>query len=348
MLTDEFHTDESVTDPDDIVDVGRTNYSVLRLRRDILQRSSIGLIAINKEDADRYNRTAGLNFAYRPSDDAEVRGFWARTFKEDMSGQNNAWYLGANWQNNHLRLVSEYTEVNEDFNPEVGFVRRAGIRRLRSEMRYTPWPRAFGVRRINTGPEVDYFFNQDDELETREINLSTRMELESGHRLTFQPQRTLERLDEDFEIREKSLFDLDLGFRSGLDRISENLRQAFKNQGVSLSQSATVEKDEDEWVITDKGNNKKYRLTEEKDKLAVQRVTAIPIGEYHFNSMRVSIGTDDSKKIFGNFSVHFGNFYNGQRRGFELQPSFKPNGHFSIETQYLFNRVTPPRRILQR
>ena len=58
--------------------------------------------------------------------------------------------------------------------------------------------------------------------------------------------------------------------------------------------------------------------------------------------MRVSIGTDDSKKIFGNFSVHFGNFYNGQRRGFELRPSFKPNGHFSIETQYLFNRVTLP------
>ena len=342
VLTDEFHTDESVTDPDDIVDVGRTNYSVLRLRRDIFQRSSIGLMAINKQDSDRYNRTAGFNFVYRPLDNMEARGMWARTFEEDISGQNNALYLGVNWQNNHLRLVSEYTEVDEDFNPEVGFVQRTGIRRSRSAIRFTPWPRAFGVRRIFSGPEVDYFFNQDNDVETREIKLPTWIELESGYWLTFQPQRTLERLDEDFEIRDKSLFDLNLGFRSDLEGISETLRQAFKNQGVSLSQSATVEKDEDEWVITDASNNKKYRLAEEKGKLEVRNVIAIPIGEYHFNSMRASIRTNNSGKFFGTFMVNFGDFYNGTRRGFELRPSFKPNGHFSIETQYLFNRVTLP------
>ena len=69
VLTDASHTDESVTDPDEIVDVPRTDYSVLRLTRDIFSGSRIGLIAINKqEDSDTYNRAGGLDFSYRPDD----------------------------------------------------------------------------------------------------------------------------------------------------------------------------------------------------------------------------------------------------------------------------------------
>ena len=342
VLTDEFHTDESVTDPDDIVDEPRTNYSVLRLKRDVLQNSSVGLIGINKQNADRYNRTAGFDFVYRPLDNMDVRGFWARTFEEEMSGQNNAWYLRTNWRNSRFRVVGSYTDVDEDFNPEVGFVRREGIRRIRSEARYTPRPRAFGIRQILSGPEIDYILNQDNELETREIKFANRILLEAGHWLSLQPTRTFERLDEDFDIREESLFDIDLGLRSGLDRISEDLRGAFKNQGVSLSPGATVEKDDGEWVITDKTNNKKYRLTQEKDKLEVRKVIAIPIGEYHFNSVTAAIFTDDSKWLFAEMIVNVGDFFHGQRRGFDLLVGFKPNGHLGIAPRYQFNRVTLP------
>ena len=342
VLTDEFHTDESVTDPDDIVDVGRTNYSVLRVTRNILQNSNIGLIAVNKEDADRYNRTAGFDFVYRPRDNMDVRGYWARTFEEGMSGRNNAWYLRTNWQNKRFSLVNSYTDTDEDFNPEVGFVRREGIRRIRSQAAYTPWPRAFGVRQIRIGPEIDYFFNQDNDLETREITLANRIELENGFWVFLNAQRTFEGLDEDFDIREKSLFDLDLGFRSDLEGISENLRQAFKNQGVALSQGAAIEKEEDEWVITDANNNKRYRLTEEKGKLEVRNVIAIPIGEYHFNSALAGIRSDDSRMFYGFLSVNFGDFFNGQRRGVDFVGHFKPNGRLSIEPRYQFNRITLP------
>ena len=65
VLTNEFHDD---TDPEEIVDVPRTNYSVLRLTRDLFSGSRIGLIGINKQDADAYNRAGGLDFVYRPVD----------------------------------------------------------------------------------------------------------------------------------------------------------------------------------------------------------------------------------------------------------------------------------------
>ena len=202
VLTDEFQTDPSITDEDDIVDVSRTNYSVLRLTRDIFSGSSIGAIAINKQDTDTYNRAGGLDFAYRPNDSLDVRGLWARTYEVDVSSKNDAMYFGGTWRNNLLRFNGTYTFIGENFNPEIGYVRRQGSRRFRGQIRYTPWPRKFGVRRVFMGPEVDYILNQDDELETLEFSLTNWFQLEQGNWINLEIRRSSEFLDEDFEIRE--------------------------------------------------------------------------------------------------------------------------------------------------
>ncbi|HIE26914.1 TPA: hypothetical protein EYP66_06480, partial [Candidatus Poribacteria bacterium] len=273
VLTDEFHTDKSVTDPDEIVAVPRTNYSVLRVKRDIFRGSSIGLIAINKQDSQEYNRASGFDFSYRPIDNLDVLGMWARTFEKGASEQNSAWYFGSRWRTNLFRLEGSYTDIGENFNPEVGFVRRKGVRRIRGETRYTPWPGVFGIRRIWFGPEFDYILNQDNRLETSDISLVNWFEFERGGWLSFFVQRTFERLDEDFEIREGII---------------------------------------------------------------------IPADEYNFNSFRSTISTDESRMISGEFGVNFGDFFNGRRRGFDIEASFKPSGRFSLESQYEFNRVILP------
>ena len=209
VLTDEFHTDSSVTDEDDIVDLSRTNYSVLRVTRDLFSGSSIGAIAINKQDTDTYNRAGGLDFAYRPNDSIDVRGLWARTYEEDVSVKNDAMYFGSTWRNSLLQFNGTYTFIGENFNPEVGFVRRQGSRRFRGQMRFTPWPRKFGIRRIFMGPEVDYILNQDDELETREFLLTNWFQLEQGSWVNVEIRRTSEFLDEEFEIRDGVIIPID-------------------------------------------------------------------------------------------------------------------------------------------
>ena len=209
VLTDEFNTDSSVTDEDDIVDLSRTNYSVLRVTRDLFSGSSIGAIAINKQDTDTYNRAGGLDFAYRPNDSIDVRGLWARTYEEDVSVKNDAMYFGSTWRNSLLQFNGTYTFIGENFNPEVGFVRRQGSRRFRGQMRFTPWPRKFGIRRIFMGPEVDYILNQDDELETREFSLTNWFQLEQGSWINVEIRRTSEFLNEEFEIRDGVIIPID-------------------------------------------------------------------------------------------------------------------------------------------
>ena len=67
VLTDKFEDDGTETSEADIFNEPRTNYSVVRVNRDIFSGSTVGAILVNKQDADAYNRTTGLDF-FVPSD----------------------------------------------------------------------------------------------------------------------------------------------------------------------------------------------------------------------------------------------------------------------------------------
>ena len=275
VVTDEFQETEEMQEDEEeeLLDEPRTNYTVLRLTRDIFSGSSIGMLVTNKENSETYNRAAGMDFSFRPVKNLDIRGLWAHTFEEDVSGENNAFYFGGDWRNDPFQLGASYTDIGEFFNPAVGFVRRQDIRQIRGNMEYNPWPRRFGIRSIRLGPEFDVVLTRDNDLETRDISLDSDFELEVGGSFGFQVRHTKEHLREEFEIRE----------------------------GIF-----------------------------------------IPVGEYDFAEFRVMLDTDRNKKISGRLSAEFGDFYNGEKRGFGLDANIKPNAHLSIESMFEFNRITLP------
>ena len=71
----------------------------------------------------------------------------------------------------------------------------------------------------------------------------------------------------------KILFGIDSKFQRDLDsnNISEELRQKFENQGISLSQSATIstKKRGSGWLIKDKDSKQMYRIRKEEGKLNI-------------------------------------------------------------------------------
>ncbi len=205
VLTDKSREEKTGTSEDGIFDEPRTNYSVVRVNRDILKRSTVGAIFVNKQDADTYNRTTGLDFSYRPTREIDIRGLWSRTFDEGISGNSNALFFGGDWRTNLFRLNGSYTDIGEDFRPEVGFVQRRGVRRFRGDASYTPWPGKFGIRGIQIGPEIDLVLTQENELETQEITFDTQFEFETGDDIGFQVKNATENLEEDFLIQEVSI-----------------------------------------------------------------------------------------------------------------------------------------------
>ena len=79
VLTDKYAAD--ATENLDAVDVDRTNYSVVRIKRDLFTGSSVGVIGVNKQGPDAHNFATGVDFIYRPTDSMNFRGLWARTFE---------------------------------------------------------------------------------------------------------------------------------------------------------------------------------------------------------------------------------------------------------------------------
>ena len=199
VLTDKFHDAGTEDDP---LDVPHTNYSVMRITKDISSGSRIGMIAVNKDEIGDYNRAGGFDFEYRPNDSMDVRGLWSRTFEPGASGRNNAWYLGSNWRSNRFRVEGSYTDIDEDFNPAVGYVRRTGVRQFRGEARWVPMPQRFGIRQIWTGPEANYILNHDNELEEWNISYTNWFEFDSGDYILFNGRRTFERLNDVFDFRD--------------------------------------------------------------------------------------------------------------------------------------------------
>ncbi|MFC1526660.1 hypothetical protein ACFL6X_07620 [Candidatus Latescibacterota bacterium] len=139
----------------DTVDVDRTLFTVLHLRRDVLERFHVGILAIDRspgqEDAD-YNRALGVDASVSLHDAAtQIRGFAARTWSPDLSGEEYAGFAEVGHQGQLVEASLSYLDVGENFSPEVGFVPREGI------------------RRYSLGPRFTVIDDRDGNVQTREL-----------------------------------------------------------------------------------------------------------------------------------------------------------------------------------
>ena len=214
VFTDKYEKDVPGPHPENIFSEPRTNYSVMRVNRDILKGSTVGGILINKQDADAYNRTAGLDFSYRPTRETNIQGLWSQTFESAITVNSYAFFIGGDWRTNLFRLDASYTDIGEDFNPEVGYIQRRDVRRFRGDASYTPWPDKFGIREIQIGPEVDIVLTQANELETQEITFDTQFDFDTGDDIGFEVKNTIEHLDVGFNLQGQEIPEGDYNFTS--------------------------------------------------------------------------------------------------------------------------------------
>ena len=189
----------------DTVDVERTLFNVLRVKRDILGRSSVGLMLTDKNPGEEgdYNRALGVdaNLSFHEGS-TNLTGFAAQTWTPGSQEANRAWYLEFDRRAGDVELSASYLDVGDDFDPEIGFVPRTDIRRLRSRLRYRPRPDTPWVRRYSTGVEWLHLLDRDNGLQTREVRGSFFLQTEAGDWIGIQAQERFERLDDDFEIHD--------------------------------------------------------------------------------------------------------------------------------------------------
>ena len=181
-----------------------TNFSVVRLKRDVLRRSSVGTLLTGRSvsiDQNSTNRVYGVDGDFGFYDNLRINTYLARSEtpeyrSDDLSYEAQLDYSGDKWG-----MTIDHLTVGKNFNPEVGFVRRTDFNRNFASFRVTPRPRSLDtVRRFLWEGSIDYTVDGAGVLETRIQQGLFATEFENGDRLFMGVTDNYEYLKEPFQI----------------------------------------------------------------------------------------------------------------------------------------------------
>ena len=185
----------------------KNNYTVGRLSRELPNRSSLGGIVASREAtgklalSDDWNRTWGFDGRLGIAQYTDFRGFVARTETPGVTAGESAYNIRGEYKRVGGDFHVEYTEVDDDFNPEIGFLTRPdGYRNtdigffIRKRMPQ-PW-----LRELRPHASVRTFWDLDGFKETETIHIDSHIDFESGWYISPAFDIEYEGLKEPFEI----------------------------------------------------------------------------------------------------------------------------------------------------
>ena len=190
--------------------VETTNYSVVRVRQDIGRQSSVGAIVTSKILNGRQNLVYGADFTYSTSKifhdkNLIINGTFAQSQTSDsVNNINSSYRFSLSYPNDLIEYDLAVVGIQENFNPEMGFLRRHNYRMYYTELQFNPRPGFLPFfRNLNLKPlDINYYVNdKTNQLESifyelRPFGFVTR----SGEVSEFNVQWLFDKLDEPFEL----------------------------------------------------------------------------------------------------------------------------------------------------
>ena len=184
------------------------NFSVLRGRQRFRQESYIGGIFTYRGNPVLPSRqTAGADFSLLTSHLMrnkvfEFSGFYLNTTKPDRTSGGAAYGIHLDFPNDPILANITLREVQDGYDPAVGFVNRRAYRQVHSDSRYQIHLNHNPViRRISLETELNMFYNLNGQLESRNLDVQLmRVNLQSNDFLEFHLMPQYESLPRNFEI----------------------------------------------------------------------------------------------------------------------------------------------------
>ncbi len=188
---------------DEFEEFPSTNFTVARIQRDILGNSDVAGIFINKQGGGGYNRTYGVDSRLQFFRNLEIASFFLKTDTPGLSGEDTSASAFVGWADHRYDIQAEYLSIEDNFNPEVGFVPRKGIRKSRGEFNLKlrpgeiiPWMREF---RPSTG--IEYITDQANVVQSKNFDQTLEVDWQNGSLFQFTHRVEFERLEDPFFIQ---------------------------------------------------------------------------------------------------------------------------------------------------
>src|SRR5262245_2190824 len=201
----EIQTDEGGFDPErGAPRTPATNFVVARVKRDILRRSNIGIIATRRSPrtgASGANALLGVDTTWNFFENVQAGTYYARSDTPGQTGNDTSYRGYFRYVHDRYGLEAERLKVGDAFNPDVGYVPRPDVTRTDVVARFSPRPRSSrSVRRFEWNAELDRYVNGHDELETRVSSGTFRIEFNNSDQLTFTGRNDYEFVTVPFRI----------------------------------------------------------------------------------------------------------------------------------------------------
>ncbi len=182
------------------------NFTVARISREFHTRSSVGAIFVNRQgfESDKagadHNRVWGFDTAIGVGDKLTVLAFLAKSHTPGLVGKDYAGRVYAEYQSNLWHIRGGYLEAQDNFNPEVGFLRRVGFRKPDIRVNFTPEPKSRWIRRFNPHVFWSAHYDLKGDKESESMHNDFVVVFQNGSEFSIELNRNFERIDAPFDI----------------------------------------------------------------------------------------------------------------------------------------------------
>ena len=184
-----------------------TNFTAIRMRRDVLTNSDIGAVLLNKEQSGpSFNRVGGVDANFRFGF-LNLGGWVARSASPAAAaprrGNSYASNVGFSYNTRTWQFQTDYKSIGGAFNDEMGFIQRSGVNNLdgRYGRNFRPAFLSKWVRQTQPHLELDVFTRQrDGRVESRYASYHWSVNFQDGSNTEIGFNTSMENIDAPFTI----------------------------------------------------------------------------------------------------------------------------------------------------
>jgi len=209
----EFQGLTAQTKEDDERGEDSANFTVFRLKKDVMKSSNIGFIAANKLVNGKNWGTTGIDTALYFSDTFKFTGQFAMSYG-DKNADNIALFLRPSYDTSTFHIHIRYTQLGRNFADnanKVGFIRDDNRRELDSALSKTFFPRKLGFERIEYESNYNIYWGLDGTLRSWKIDQEVGFDLKNKFSITLEHHEEFKLYEKKFRNRQS---EIDIGYNT--------------------------------------------------------------------------------------------------------------------------------------
>jgi hypothetical protein len=200
----EFSGLSAQTKKDDALGLDPANFTVVRVKGDVMKSSSVGFLVANRLEGGRNRGTAGVDTSLNFTDKLHFTGQLALSYG-DKAKEDFAFFLRPSYDTATFHFHVRYSQLGERFADNanaVGFVPDDDRRELDSALTKTFWLRKGPLERIDYESNYNIYWGFGGTLRSWQVDQALKLDLKNKFSLGIDHTREYKLYEKDFRNNE--------------------------------------------------------------------------------------------------------------------------------------------------